>query len=250
MGDISEMRAVIVILAFVVFTVTLVGLMVSESPSMFMGIAQGSSGTSTDQTASPSSLLAWNQSYSLVLNVSDAYFPLGGWNVLVSKLEWGEKGIFMTTYDSWWIFQWNFDDFKWYTPDNQEVTHILSSGIPSLLLNTIDSEYAVSNNTKYIAKNTKTQFGIFFTWNKTAYATPSNAYDNNSLVMIFNIDFNDRNTSINALSFIGGIFTFSLPGLPFIPNLILWLMIFPAAMYLAFIFVLRIIGAVFGGGGA
>jgi hypothetical protein len=254
MGDISEMRAIIVILAFIVFTVTLIGLMVGESPTIFIGTVQGSSGTNTSQSTSPSNLIAWNETYVQPLNFSDTVdFPLGGWNIELTRYPY-ISGIVMYTYDSWWIFNWNYEQFKWYNSNNIEVTTNYNptgqGNFQILSLNTLDSEYSSSNKTTYQAKNSRTKFDIFFSWNKTAYATPSDAYNHDGLVMVFSINFNDRNTSINAFSFIAGIFTFSLPGLPFIPNLILWLMIFPAAMYLAFIFVLRIVGAVFGGGGA
>ena len=256
MGDISEMRAVIVILAFVVFTVTLVGLMVSESPSMFMGIAQGSSGTGTDQTTSPSSLLAWNSTY--ILNITGTFeyeFHVGGWNVRVEKWDnhWSTDGFFMETYDAWWIFNWNFDQFKWFKEGTDVSIFAEIPPAPSqwrIPISRLDLDFANGKSLTYQAKNTKTQWDISFNFNSSKFAKPSDALYGNEMYMFFELDFNDRSTSINALSFIGGIFTFSLPGLPFIPNLILWLMIFPAAMYLVFIFVLRIIGAVFGGGGA
>ena len=259
MGDISEMRAVIVILAFVVFTVTLVGLMVSESPSMFIGITQGSSGfsgTSTDET-SPSNLVSWNETY--ILNITGTFeynFQIGGWNVRVEK--WAiyhlpEDGLCMKTYDAWWIFEWNFDEFKWF---KEGIDVSVLAYIPyvnprwCIPIARLDQDFANGKSLTYQAKNSKTQLDVSFSFNNSKFAKPSDAFYGNEMYMVFKLDFNDRNTSINALSFIGGIFTFSLPGLPFIPNLILWLLIFPAAIYLAFIFVLRIIGAVFGGGGA
>jgi hypothetical protein len=256
MGDISEMRAVIVILAFVVFTVSLVGLMVSESPSMFMGIAQGSSGVDTSQSVSPSGIIAWNETYTL--NLTHAMpppfeFQIGGWNVMAQKYD--SPGLSIETYDAWWIFMWNLDPFKWY--HNGVEVSISGSTIAYgqmyfITPSQLDSDFAAKgvSGLKYTIKNTRTQMDVTFAFNTTKYATPSLAYLGNEISLIFDLNWNERNTSVNALAFISGIFTFSLPGLPFIPNLILWLIIFPAAMYLAFIFVLRVIGAVFGGGGA
>jgi hypothetical protein len=251
MGDISEMRAVIVILAFVVFTVTLVGLMVSESPLMFSGMTSGNSAINNNGGAtSPTTLLAWNSTY--VLNITDSsdasyHFVIQGWNVAVFTVDsWGHKEIDMATYSTWWIFEWDWDDFVWYK-DNVQVSNLNDIWFSMFVL---DTHYSQNKTLDYVAQNSKTRMTVTFVFNQTAYTKPSDAYSAGGLSMVFQQDFNDRNTSINALSFIAGIFTFSLPGLPFIPNLILWIMIFPALMYLSFIFVLRVIGAVFGGGGA
>ena len=263
MGDISEMRAVIVILAFVVFTVTLVGLMVSESPSMFMGMVTGSTGTTASGSpTSPTDIAVWNSTHTEVINDtmgSNYPFDLGGWHFRLSYWLPGSsvKYFSMETYDFFLFFAYNIEDMQWYGAQNTlksgyyEVTYsIWKTAIP---LSVMDMDYANGglNALRYTVQNSKTKLTLNFWFNTTAYTNCTNALaSGGNIYMLVGQDFVDRNTSINALGFISGIFTFSLPGLPFIPNLILWLMIFPAAIYLAFIFVLRIIGAVFGGGGA
>lgn len=263
MGDISEMRAVVVVLAFVIFTVTFVGLMVTESPSMFFGITQGSSGTPVgDSATSPSELLAWNSTYQQPINDtlgSNYPFDLGGWHFRLSYWLPGAstKYVSMETYDFFLFFSYNIEDMSWYDAENNlksgyyEVSYHIDK--TAILLSVMDSDYATGGlgALSYKVQNSKTRLTLNFWFDTTTYDNCTDALTSGGTIyMLVGQDFADRNTSINALSFISGIFTFNLPGLPFVINLIIWLSMFPALIYLAFIFILRIIGAVFGGGGA
>lgn len=253
MGDISEMRAIVVICAFVIFTIVMVGLMFAESPAVFSDATQGSANLPTE-SKSPSELLAWNETY--ILNITGTFeytFPIGGGNVRVQK--WDNHvpsdGIFMETYDYWWIFQWNRDNFKWFK-DGVDVS--IWADIPPapgqwrIPISRLDEDFASGKGINYVAINSKTQFDVAFSFNTSTFSKPSDAFYGNDIHMIFNVDFENRQTSINALSFISSLFTFSLPGIPFIVNLMIWISIFPALAYLIFIIILRTIGAIFGGG--
>ena len=248
-GNIAELRPLIFIAAFVGLSVALVGWMVMESPTLFLGANAGSSSTG-DSSQSPLDLMAWNETY--VLNVTDTFeytFQVGGWNVRVEKWT-STKSFYMETYAYWSIFNWNFDAFRWHK-DGVDVTHDYPYPTPSsqrLDITQLDSDFAEGKGLGYKAKNSRTEFSVTFVFNTTEYDTPTDAYDGNHMHMIFNVDFDDRNTSINAVSFIAGLFTFSVPGVPTYVSVIIWLMMFPPLAYLTFIFVLKIVGAVFGGG--
>jgi hypothetical protein len=248
-GNLAELRPLIFICAFVGMTVLLVSLMVSESPTMFSGASAGSSATGTDST-NPLNIVAWNQTY--ILNITDPhanyYFVVQGWNIAVECMDiLNSHCIAMHTYDYWWIFNWNIDHFKWYEQNGTEVS---TPGYQAQWLNmyTLDSDFAANKPLTYNAKNSKTMMQVTFAFNTTAYSKPSLAYSAGDLRMIFNMNLSERNTSLNALTFISGLFTFSLPGMPFVVNAIIWIMIFPALMYLSFIFVIKMLGAVLGGG--
>jgi hypothetical protein len=100
------------------------------------------------------------------------------------------------------------------------------------------------------AQNSKTKVSVSFAYNTSAYTCFSDAYNAHDCAMLIKYDLNDRNTSINALTLISMLFTAQLPMVDPTINLLLAFPLWACTSYLIFIFVLRIIGAVFGGGGA
>lgn len=243
MGDISEMRGLIVVFCIIAVSITLIALM----PSEFYTATATSPETGS---ATPTGLMAWNETY--VLNITGTfayYFQVGGYNIRVEK--W-PQGLNIETYDSWWIFVWNFDIFKWFKNGVEVSTYYhMPIGDKWLLEpSQMDSDFASGEGLNYEIKNSKTQLRVNLAFNTTLFTNPSDAYTGNAMGLIFNIDFDDRNTSINALNLIGMLFTASIPNVDPTINLLISFPIWACTGYLVFIFVLRIIGAVFGGGGA
>jgi len=243
MGDISEMRGLIVVFCIIAVSITLIALM----PTEFYTATAGSPETGS---VTPTGIMAWNETY--ILNITDTFaytFQIGGWNIRVEK--WPE-GLHIETYDSWWVFVWNFDGFKWFK-DGIEVSQYYDfPAIDRWLIepSQLDDDFASGKGLAYKIRNSKTEMDVSFAFNETAFDTPSDAYVGNDIRLIFNLDFDDRNTSINALNLIGMLFTASIPNVDPTINLLISFPIWACTGYLVFIFVLRIIGAVFGGGGA
>jgi len=226
--------------------------MVMENPTLFPGVSEGEA-PGGESATNPLSLMAWNTTY--VANLTDPSaeytFVLSGWNIRVKAtsivLTTGQ--ISMQTYASWWVFEWDKDVFKWYKDGVlKSQINILISYDEFLSMDTLDADYVENTTISYTAKNSHTSMIVAFTFNFTDYATPSEAYADGALSMVFDVEFSERNTSLNILGFISQLFTFSLPGTPWAVNTLLWLMIFPATFYLCFIVVLKVIGAIFGGG--
>jgi len=256
MGNMSEMRPLIVIGTFIVTAVLLTGWMVSESPAMFSSASEGSSSLPNRQV-SPTELLAWNSSYTFNIT-RDAYLPhsyeftLGGWNFrLVAGSAPG--GILVYTFDWWWILEWNYEDMKIYH-DSIDVSSYgggsYSSGTPWLSLSRMNSDYSASQGIIYVFQNSKTKLTLDFTFNFTKYAYPEDAIDGDGLHATVYQDYSDKNTGLNAITFISSLFTFSLPGVNSFVIALIMTPIYIGLGYIAFIFALRIVGAVFGGGGA
>lgn len=259
MGDLSEYRGIIVAVSFVSLAVILVTLMVAQSPALFTSASQGTTAVGEGSVVNnPNDLLAWNESLTLTLGPGGlpknvTYFQVAGWNAYIQCYDttyFGENRMEMATYDAWWIFKWNFQEFRWYK-DSEEVS-TYDSPYYFLALPTLNSDYTAEgmNGLQYQAKNSLTTFTVSFAFNDTTYASPNAAFAGNELYAHFNVDFSDRNTSINVIALLGGIFTFSLPGFDPTMQLVIMIPIYAAFAYIIFIVVLRVIGAVFGGGGA
>jgi hypothetical protein len=248
MGDISEMRGLIVVVTLIGVTIALLVAM----PPEFYAASVANASTSN---VSPEEILAWNQT--LNINFTGGWstydFPLNGYNwELIASDEPGKDLDFiaLTTYDQWWIFKYNWDDCKWYDGQGTEISE--SFWFPTYGSHQILGVKVVDLHEGEVlkAQNTKTKVSVSFAYNTTAYSCFSDAYNAHDCAMIIQFDLNDRNTSINALTLISMLFTAKLPNVDPTINLLLAFPLWACTGYLVFIFVLRVVGAVFGGGGA
>jgi len=247
------MRGIVVVVAFVIAMVLIVGLMVSTSPSLF---SAQTIGTNPEGAASstPTQILVWNSTINQTITYAsgeDHTLTVNGWRI---KIQVMPDTLAIETIDEWWIFQWNINYFKWYydgvvVSSEYEIFGELQEYID---WTTINNEYLAnpSHSLIYTLKNSATKMNMVLSFNFTKYANPKDAWMGDGIDFTFNQDIADRNTSINAVAFIAELFTFSLPGIDPFLNVLIMLPIYAGLAYLAFIFVLRIIGAVFGGGGA
>jgi len=90
----------------------------------------------------------------------------------------------------------------------------------------------------------------FFGYNDTLYSSPSQAWDHHGLWILLGINFDQMSTGFNAFNLIGMLLFFQLPMVHPIINYIIAVPIWVCIIYLSFIFILRALGAIFGGGGA
>jgi hypothetical protein len=175
--------------------------------------------------------------------------------------------------DEWWDYRYNREDFTWFNQNGTESTstHNVHGAIGGndeihkvLTLSQMDIDCRSTHNntyspeTFYTARSSRTTFHVIFNYNRTAFDYPTAAYEGTGdpthtcgLAMSIGQEFSERMTQINAWTLITGLLFFQLiPDLPFIVNVLIEVPIWICEAYLIFIFALRVIGAVFGGGGA
>lgn len=88
-----------------------------------------------------------------------------------------------------------------------------------------------------------------FNFNYTKWGNFTNAWNHNELYVFHGIDFDQSSTGYNAWDLIAKLLFFQMPaGIPFYINAILAIPIWVATAYIVVILVYRTIGAVFGGG--
>jgi hypothetical protein len=302
MGDISEMRGLIVCVTFIATAITLVMII----PTGFFP------STNATQQVNPQGgafrdILGYNDTYqwnftgnyftgiypNLVpaRGVTDKSVKIGGWTVVITE-SWYEvpndpafgngTGYYfelqMEICDEWWDFRYNREDFQWFNQNGTESTsnHDVKGAIggnfevhkvltiPRIDIDSRSSSYGnntYSPETSYDVRCSRTSFYITFYYNCSLYpppAAPSSAYYGQAspthdcgLAMSIGQGFSERATQLNAWTLITGFLFFQLiPDLPIIISLLIECPIWICEAYLLFIFVLRVIGAVFGGGGA
>lgn len=243
------MRALIVIFTVVAVTISLIVLIPS-------GFYSSSLNPLTTPDVDPASIIAWNSTTTYTLNytasaVTNIDFQLNGYNYRIMVVGYSEPAhIDVLTYAYWGPFYWDFDSFQWFK-DGVDITQFDEYySYKSIYATTVDN---YDNPAKFTIENTKTRATLTFVYDDATYASFNEALKADAATAVFNVEWDDRNTSMNALQLVGLVLTASLPNihpaLSAIFAFVGWGLI-AASAYLAFIFVLRIVGAVFGGGGA
>jgi len=245
MGDISEMRGLVVIFSFIAVFVILMGLI----PSQFLMADYEGRTVNVPDYFEALDLLFYVNTMNLTLDDSGSLqggfyiysFDFGGHNLrLLDKVNPNE--LWMQHYWYWLIFPTAHHYMDWVNRDSTNRGNSLSAS-------ELDSDYT-KGNIRYTVKCDDFQMDVFFGFNETTYSTPSEAWQNNELSLLLAIEFDQVNTSINAWSLISMLLFFQLPDVHWIINALIAIPLWIAIAYLAFIMLLRTIGAVFGGGGA
>jgi len=107
-----------------------------------------------------------------------------------------------------------------------------------------------NNRANYKAQCAHFFVRIYFGYDETLYSSPENAWNYHGLNMLIGIDFDQVSTGYNAWSLIAMLLFFQLPEIHWVINALIAVPIWLCVGYLSFIFILRSIGAIFGGGGA
>lgn len=245
MGDISELRGLIVAGTFITIAV----LLISFIPSEFYVSSED-----TKQITAPTYFEAidiqnFADTHNFTLtNYTDntGYVDLGGWRF---RQTWAFGGSAPTRimeiarFDSFWIFTW-FVEWGSFYREGFEIGRTL--GVARL-----DSDYASDGlgGLEYVNKfGETTQFFVFFAFNETTYSTPQDAWEQSELYEFWGMNFDQANTGYSAWDLIAMLLFFNLPTVHVFLNALLAVPLWIAIVYLSYILILRAIGAVFGGG--
>lgn len=142
--------------------------------------------------------------------------------------------------------------YDWYVfPSDHRLEFISMRGIDRdivLDINEINTDANGANYTEYRARCKHTTYHIGLSYNSTAYSSFSDAWDNGELVFFAGVDFDHTNTTYNAWNFVSMLLFFQLPEIDIYTNLLLGIPLWIGIIYVSYILILRAIGALFGGG--
>lgn len=252
MGDISEYGGLIFIGTFIIL---LSVLLVAIPSDLF---ASSISATDIDYSEfDPKGLIAYNTTYEL----AQEDIPLGAYGqhyLLWGKSSFGhDMRIYYQTTPNKIIWQEHAYTFLGFYTGGHRMDWINDNGVNRgeyLYITDLENDYDEDlGGAEYKVKCIHFYIHCFITYDATEYNSTTEAFDDTGLGFIFGIEWDQKGTSYDAWSLITGVLFFSLPGdlganiwVYALISVPLWM----AALYMAFIFVLRILGAIFGGGGA
>lgn len=238
MGDLSEMRGIIVIISFLAMYVLLVGqipplMYVSGElpdiwiPEQFQGIDLQAFGDT------------WNDT-TIYLEFSD--FEVGGRNMRIASQYTDNRIMLIQRYGLGLLW---LEGGTWYNRDNIAVSY-LRPEYPHLLIGAevLDQDYNEFDSVEFtvrFAENQPFQFKTFFTWNDSLYVSPSEAWEHDALGLLIGINFDQIGTTYNAWDIIAMLLTFQLPDIHWVINAMLVAPIWAVIGYLCYVLVLKAI---------
>lgn len=245
MGDISELRTLIVVgtlLSAFIF-------LGAAIPAQFVGGIDDTNSINVPSNFDYQNLLGWNSTAVFQVDYDSVNTAtINGYNIRV----WSDaNSLIMNTYAGYygWLM-WEQDYFEWYQNGTLVSATTGFYGNSRMYVDVFQTQNDTDGPLTYDIRNSHTSFRILVDWNHTAYTSVTSAFIAGQLKLIFNANFDAVGSQLNGWTLVTGLMTFSLPDVPVYIQYPLSIGIWCALAYVAFIFVLRMIGAVFGGGGA
>jgi len=246
LGDISEFRGLIVIGTFLAVSLLLMGWI----PYEFWVAGEQGRTIEPPEYFESSNLIQWNTTY--IMNVTHSYFETWGKEEFGQYMRFhawkpavGDYRMNNVHLEKWWVFEWGQHKMNWINDKG------ISRG-GDLYEDEIEQDW---NSDSELASY-KVECSHFYcmadiSYNTTTYESVYDAWSNSDLHILWGIEWDQMGTSYDAWSLISSVLFFRpITGIPYYISAILGIPIWIASAYIAFILILRAIGAVFGGGGA
>ncbi len=271
MGDISEYRGLIIIFTFLGifailisapildarFAMSATNMTLTDTPSdKWLASTSNIGGFNTTWLGSDGYCFNLSESYEfttdvyVVLNVGTGPDPykFGGHDLDLYYTEPNQ-----TTYSKHFINMRH--NFGFLGADDMVVYDRLGTEISYLIVSPFIAEVLLVERIDLYSLPFKFQCPHFymsadFYYNKTIWSDAIEAFNHNELYMLLGINFDQYGASYDAWSLISKLMMFQPVDIPSPLNLFIAFGLWAAISYMIFIFVLRVIGSVFGGGGA
>lgn len=239
MGDLSELRGLIVVITFLGVMVLLIGLI----PFQFY-IAGAMTELDYSQTEwmgidIQSFQDTWNDT-TIYLEFSD--FAVGGRNLRIASQYTDNHFSLIQRYGLglFWLEGGTFFNRK-----NIKVSYDRIPYAHQLIdwdvLNADYEEYGSVEFTVAYVQNEPFQFKTYFTFNETDYDSPKEAWANDELNLLIGINFDNIATTYNAWDLIAMLLFFRLPDVHWLINVMMATPIWVTVCYLAYVLIIKAI---------
>lgn len=245
MGDISEIRGLLVVGTFLAVSV----LLIVWIPSDFYAAAKQRTIEPPDYFEASDVV---HMNYTYMINITSNDFS-DWWG----KQEFGHDMYFRAYKVGSKYYMWNehgYTFFGVYTGGHKQ-DWINDEGLPShnqyheLSEDAIEEDWDDEKNlASYTVKCKHFYMKADIAYNTTLYSNVHDAWAAHDLHLLFGIDWDQRGTTWDAWSLIAGVLFFKLPAINVYVNALIAIPLWIAVGYIAFILVLRTLGALFGGG--
>lgn len=246
MGDISELRGLIVTISFLSCTVLLLlWLPASDFAESIIEARQYSSPEDFDI----SQIMAYNSTYQITFNYTmDMPYHIDDSEVGHDLRLWLDKyWIALDHETSWWIFP-SAHEMEWYDPTHTEKISDERAHegrvIDALDIATLDN-YEYGSN--FFVECDHLQLKVGFSYNTITYSSHLEAFDSEALTMSLGVEWEIEKTTYNAWDLVSMLLTFSLPEVHVLINALLAIPIWTCIAYLCYVLIIKVIPLIAGG---
>lgn len=212
----SQFHGIIVIVTFLAVVLIIMGVAASQTPTFFAATTPNAPDASGK--TNPSNYLSWNVTNAVQLNTSDphVYYDVPDWRGTYWVDATGVSGrpaIYVQTYGYFWLFKTDFQELFWYNETTGDRVSEDLNGIEGMPIENLEAVYDSSINYNYRLTNSKGSLHISINWNFTAYGgNITAALSGQGIFFSLKQDFSDRQTTINLMDILTGLFLGSLFG--------------------------------------
>lgn len=257
MGDISEMRGLVTVISFIGVLVFMIAII---PPDFLIAEYEGRTVTPPEFFESID-IQSFKETWSGILddnNTKEGSPVYGYWSkdidigdrdfdVIYSEANLTHHRLYFRHYWYEWIIFKQWEEMVWYNTEGIRRTDPPNDWMYSTSI-TLDmegesAEYKVEHPNRFFVK-------VWVGYNTTTYSSVEDAWNNYALYLFVGINFDQAGSGYNAWDLIAMLVFFQLPDLHWIVKALISIPLWVCVGYLAFIFILRAIGAIFGGGGA
>jgi len=241
----STFRPLIIVITFLGILVFLIGVILAESPELFIGSEQYREVSVPEHFESIDVLYYVERAnFTLTSDMNGYPFDMGGWHFeMWTNADWSGYEIAITRGDFWFIFSYGWHNLIFEDLGRKDISSYYYYS-PFLSCETIDKYWDYSDNaTKIIVKDDTMQFHAFFNYNHETYDNCSDALSNDALEFMGCLEFDQQNTGMNVWSILGSLLFFRLPFVHPLINGILAIPIWICIVWLIAQFVYMVIKA-------
>lgn len=247
MADISELRALIVVVVFL----GCMSMLITLIPPGFQGATSNIRDYNIPEYFDVNEEMAWNFSDAKTFNISLGYWTpfdwidvVGGWKILFHagyRVD-GTIQMWMQHLDYWWIFSWVNDGFHW-TSSASGIEYSTSSLSKIIMMfeSDLDAVFAADGKLRFSMECNHVKLNFWMEFNTTTYSKPSDALHDNAIKCLIGIGLDQINTSFNVFSIISMLLWFEFPDVHWTINWGIRIGLWCAIAYVSAMFIMYLI---------
>lgn len=238
MGDIAELRGLVLCVTFLSTFILICGIM---PPELIFGEQQNERNIYVPEHFESVDLEYISETKNTTVQDASPFTDtIGGWDIRVLSFKYPgvtvSDYLFLHHYAKRWIFSFNFHPMRWYDSSGIEIS--VSDRGDRLDIDALDGyEYGH----KYSAECDHFKMSVYFGYNTTAFDSHVAAFRNGSLSILFALGFDERNTARNAWGLIGMVLFWQMPKIHPAINILISIPIWVTIGYLIYVLIAKIV---------
>jgi len=245
MGDISELRGLIITISTLSCIVLLI--LWLPAPDFAESIIEARQ-YSTPEDFDITEIIAYNDTYSLTFNYTmDMPYHIDADESGIGHDLWLQLDKYWISLDHFWYWFFipvGFHDMEWYDTSHSEKISYQEAYMEKLDMETLD---IYDYGSIFWMECEHLQLKIVFSYNTTMYASHFDAFDNEALTMSVGVEWELEKTTYNAWDLIAMLLFYNFPETHWMINAILKVPIWVCIAYLSYVLIIKVIPLIAGG---